>query len=469
MTAPIRELSTRDLAEVSGGHLVFGAHGPLGPVSIDTRTLAAGQAFFCIRGPRFDGHAFIDEALARGARVVVVDQQGVERLRGRDPRGATVIAVPDTVEALGAVAALHRRRFEGAVVGLTGSSGKTTTKELVAAVLRAAGPTLATAGNLNNHLGVPLTLLRLTGEHRFAVIEMGMNAPGEIAWLGTLAAPRIGVITTVGPAHLQGLGTVEAVAAAKGELFGALPPDGLAVMPSDIAFPWRVTMGLRAPLLLVGERPEDEVRLVKAQATADGAAGTVEVDGERHRLTLRMAGTHNLHNALLAVAVGRALGVPPAAAVAALAEVPPPSMRGELRRLPDGTEVVLDCYNANPQSMAAAVRTFAQRAPDGVLVLGDMLELGAGAAADHEAIGRLVAGLPGHPLLVGVGPLAAALVEGARAAGLPADRCHLTRDAEEAAALLRTVRGEGRPILLKGSRGIRLERIFDALARAERN
>lgn len=458
-------LDTRTLCRAAGGRLLSGDHRVLGPPSLDSRTVEAGQTFFCIRGPRFDGHRFATQAADRGATVVVADRRGVSALPGALLDGpVTVVVVPDTVRALGRLATAARVQFKGTVVGLTGSSGKTTTKELIAAVLRTAGPTLATRGNLNNHLGVPLSLLALEPDHRFAVIEMGMSAAGEISYLASLAGPRIGVITSVGAAHLAGLGSIRAIARAKGELFDNLPRDGLAIMPSRVAWPWRVTAGLRSPLWCVGERQADRVRLVDARPLDEGMAGTVEVDGRRHALRLRLDGRHNLHNALLAIAVGLALDVPVADAVAALAEVPPPAMRGELRRLPDGTAVVLDCYNANPQSMAAAIATFAERAPDGVLVLGDMLELGPGEIDAHRAIGEAVAALPGSPLLIGVGRLSVHTVEAARAAGLPAERA-LHRDDPDAVAAVIAGR-PGAPILLKGSRGARLERVFAALSAA---
>lgn len=460
------------LCQVTGGRLVDGAHRDLGPVSIDSRTAPPDSTFFCIRGPRFDGHRFAGQAVDKGASVVVADRRGVSALPEWVLDGrVTVLVVSDAVRALGQLAAATRQKFDGGVIGLTGSSGKTTTKEMIAAVLATAGPTLATAGNLNNHLGVPLTLLRLAEpeapDYRFAVVEMGMNARGEIAYLAGLARPEIGVITSVGAAHLAGLGSVRAIARAKGELFDALTADGLAIMPSRIAWPWVVTAGLRAPLLCVGEREVDAVRLSAVRPEGAGMIGTVRVDGETHRLRLQLDGRHNMHNALLAIAVGRRLGVPPAVAVAALAEVAPPPMRGEVRRLLDGSPVVLDCYNANPQSMAAAIATFADRAPDGILVLGDMLELGEGEAEAHRALGEAVGRLPGTPTLVGAGPRAQAIVEGARDAGLAPERAVHAADAAAAAERVAGLRRPGQPILLKGSRGTRLERVYDALRKAE--
>ncbi len=462
------QLDTHLLCRAASGRLVSGEHRPLGPISIDSRTSAPEATFFCIRGPRFDGHRFAGMALDRGAKVIVADRRGVTALPEVVLEGdAAVIVVSDTVRALGRLAAAARTQFAGTVVGLTGSSGKTTTKEMLAAVLGTAGPTLATEGNLNNHLGVPLTLLRLADpdgpEHRFAVIEMGMNAPGEIGYLASLAAPRIGVITSVGAAHLAGLGSIEAIARAKGELFGALPRDGLALMPSRVPYPWRVTEGLRAALVCVGEREVDPIRLSAARPTADGIVGTVHVGDTPYRLALKLDGRHNLQNALLAIAVGRHLGVPVEAAIAALGAVEPPSLRGEVRRLGDGTPVVLDCYNANPQSMAVAIRTFADRAPDGLLVLGDMLELGPDEVEAHRALGEAVAKLPGDPTLVAVGPLSEAMIDGARDGGMDPARAVHAVHADDAVGRVAALRRPGQPILLKGSRGMRLERVFEGL------
>lgn len=454
-------LTTEDLIEL-GGERVVGEHRPLGSVSIDSRTLSPDSTFFCIRGPRFDGHDFALPAVDAGARVVVCEGPSARRVAATLSGRATVVAVPDTVRILGLLASRHRVHFEGTVVGITGSSGKTTTKELVAAVLGTAGPVLKTTGNLNNHLGLPLTLLGLGRHHRFAVLEMGMSAVGEIAWLAELARPRIGLITSVGAAHLMTLGDVRTVAQAKGELLRALPPNGLGIIPSDVAWPWVLTRGVQAPLMTVGRGPTDEVRLTGAREGKQGAVGTVHVDGRAHALRLRLTGEHNLRNALLAIAAGRALGVDPAVAVEALGAVEPPAMRGEIRRLADGTPVVLDCYNANPQSMVASLEAFVRRAPHGIAILGDMLELGPGAAFAHAAIGRTLGRLAPTVALIAVGRFAQDMVAAAREAGTT--YAVAAPDAEAAAGVLYDRVLDGRPILLKGSRGMRLERVWNALS-----
>ena len=223
--------TTQFLCDATGGELIHGVHCSLDSVSIDTRTLESNAAFFCLKGPNFDGHRFAANAVERGASVIVVERNAVEGL-GRLASLGTVVAVDDTEKALGLFASAWRDLHNVTIVGLTGSSGKTTTKELIAAVLSCAGATLATEGNLNNHLGVPLTLLRLTPAHRYAVIEMGMSDFGEIAYLASLAKPDIGVVTTVGRAHTEGVGSLDGVAQAKGELLSALATDGLGIIPA---------------------------------------------------------------------------------------------------------------------------------------------------------------------------------------------------------------------------------------------
>jgi UDP-N-acetylmuramoyl-tripeptide--D-alanyl-D-alanine ligase len=459
------DLTTRDLCTVANADHFAGPDRPIGPVSIDSRTTPAGATFFCLTGPKFDGHDYAASAVERGAAVVVARRASVHKLPPaiRDGR-VTLLTVADPEKALTALASEARLRFAGTVVGVTGSCGKTTTKEMIAAVLSAGGATHKTTGNLNNHLGVPLTLLAMRGDERFAVIEMGMNHLGEIAHLCGIARPLVGAITVVGAAHLAGVGGLAGVAAAKGELFTALPADGVAVMPSDIRFPWVVTRHLLAPVVLVGDRPGDEVRLVRAEEAADGARGLIEVDGERHALRLHLAGEHNLRNALIAIAIGRALDVPPARAIEALAEVRPPSMRGEVRLLADGGRVLLDCYNANPTSMAAALASFARTAPPGgVLVLGDMMELGDEAPQAHAALAKEVLAVP-EATLIGVGPLSVRLVEASRAAGLPPDRALHVADAVAASRALRERRAAGSWVLVKGSRAMGLERVWPALS-----
>ncbi|MFZ4736383.1 MAG: UDP-N-acetylmuramoyl-tripeptide--D-alanyl-D-alanine ligase [Bradymonadia bacterium] len=456
-------LTASVLAQLVGGRIAAGHDCALGPASIDSRSVEPAGTFFCIRGPRFDGQDFARVAHEKGASTLVVRESGLPHLPAelRDGR-CTVVAVGEPERALVEGAREARRRFRGEVIGVTGSSGKTTTKDQLAAVLGTRGTTLATRGNQNNQLGLPLTLLRLTEDTRFAVIEMGMNSPGEIALLAAWAQPRIGVITSVGAAHLEGVGSLSNVAREKGALFQALPLDGLAFMPEHIEFPWIVTRGLHAALETVGRGPGRGVRLLTAREDTHGAVGRVRLGARTWTLSLQTPGAHTLENALLALAVGRALGVDIAPALAALAAMPPSAMRGEIRTLADGRRVLLDCYNANPQSMRAALRSFRQRAPHGLLVLGDMLELGPASVQAHAEIGHTLGDFGGA--LLGVGPLSRALVDAARASGLDAGRARWVADAAAALDEVRALAAPGGWTLLKGSRGMGLERIWTGLS-----
>ena len=457
-------LDTRALCEATGGELRAGLHRALGPVSIDTRTMASDATFFCVRGPRFDGHSFADRAVHGGAGVVVSDGLGWVDLPESVTNGdVAVVVVSDTIDAIGHLAKAIRGLFKGPVVGLTGSSGKTTTKDMIDVVLSSAGSTLATLGNLNNHLGVPLTLFRMEQEHTHAVIEMGMNASGEIAHLADVAQPSLGVVTTVGAAHLEGLGSIEAIARAKGELLRSLDADQLAIFPSDVSHLSVLTEGVSARRLTVGTQADDAIRLLDFEETELGARGTIVVDDVHHVLQLRLAGRYNLTNAMLALAVGRALGVSVADGVTALEGMAPPSLRGEVRTLGDGTRFILDCYNANPQSMEESLGAFIRRKPGSLVILGDMLELGPMADQLHRELGRTLATLDASLQLIAVGPLSRGLAESAVDAGLSQETTWWFEDAESAVDIVRTRLDAVDFVLLKGSRGMRLERIWDRL------
>ena len=302
-------LTAGALAQVAQGRVV-GPDRALGAAVIDSREVRSGSTFFCLRGPRFDAHDFARAAIDAGASTLVVREASLAQLSPDVRDGAaTLVVVDDPEKALVAAACEARRRFEGTVIGVTGSCGKTTTKDQLAAVLSTLGPTVATRGNQNNQLGVPLTLLRLEPATRFAVVEMGMNTPGEIALLARWARPSLGIVTTVGAAHLEGVGSLEEIAREKGSLLAALPSDGVGFMPEAIALPWIVTRGMVARLETVGRGVGRGLRLFEARETETGCAGRVERGGARFDLTLGLPGTHNLDNALLALAVGDVLGV----------------------------------------------------------------------------------------------------------------------------------------------------------------
>ncbi len=471
----MRPLTTHDLTDfsndcsrgifVSAGYLSAGDHRELGTITIDSRV--PGDTFFCLRGPNADGHEFAEKAIENGAKVIVADTRGAARLVNTLGDRATIIMHPQPQLALSLLAYLNREQFQGCVIGVSGSAGKTTTKEMLARVLSTKGPTLATKGNQNNHLGVPLTLLRLNDSYEFAVVEMGISARNELTWLASLAKPNLGVLTSVGAAHLENLHSLEGVANAKGELFQSLPSNGAAFLPSNISYPWVLTRNLKAPITFVGDRPSDALRLINPHDTESGAQAQVALGDARWPLKLQLQGQHNLYNALLALAVGLKCGVDLRAALQALSEMEPPHMRGETITLPNGTPAVLDCYNANPLSMRSAVENFAKRFPNGILVLGDMLELGETSNEAHRELGQTVASLPGEHHLIAVGNAVAQTVEAAIESGFPKERAIFAKDHDAAFDVLSNLM-PCEAILFKASRGIALERIV-ARFQAQKN
>ena len=429
-------------------------------IATDTRALGGGDLFVALRGEHHDAHEFVADAVRAGAAGVVV-ARAVELPATAD---AVVLRVPDTLRALQDLAGDLRRRVAPRVLAITGSNGKTTTKEMLAAILAAAaGPArvLKTLGNLNNLIGVPLTLLRLGGDETFAVIEMGMNAPGEIRRLTEIADPDVGVITNVGPAHLEGLGSIEGVARAKGELFATLRRDAVAVANADDprvtaladAFPGRVVRFGAG-----GDVAVDDVR-----CDARGAAAfRLRVGGRTADVALQIPGRHNVSNALAAAAAAFAVGVDVDAMRAGLAAAVPVGSRMRVVTLPSGVTVVDDSYNANPASMAAALRSLAE-APAGrrIAVLGDMLELGAASADQHRAVGAL-AGALGLAALHLYGDFARDAAAGA-ATGMPAAAIHVHATHAALADALAPALRSGDWVLVKGSRGQRMEEVVRLL------
>jgi UDP-N-acetylmuramoyl-tripeptide--D-alanyl-D-alanine ligase len=423
----------------------------LSGVSIDTRTISEGELFVAIQGPRFDGHDFVDQAFDNGA-VAVVLQEG--RFTGRD-RGP-VIEVGDTVKALQGLAAHHREKLTATVVAVTGSNGKTTTKDLVAHVLAGTRPVGGTQGNLNNHLGVPLTILSLRPFHGVAVIELGASAKGEISTLARLAKPQIGVITNVGPTHLEQMGSVEEVARCKAELMAELNPGGTLVLNGDderlVA---EVGRSARKDVKLIkcGFGPDCAVRAVGCRNLGpDGMEFEIEGWGTARVPTL---GQHSVRNALLALAVGWSIGSTFRLMCERLDGFESPSMRMNCLRL-SGLLVLNDCYNSNPASAGAALQTLKDMPATGrrVAVLGDMLELGEKSPEFHRELGERASFAD---WLLVTGQWADEVVSGAVGAGLkPALASSFADKAKLVSALLKGLR-PGDVILVKGSRGIGLE------------
>ena len=419
-------------------------------VGTDSRTIPAGALFVAVRGPRFDGHDFIDGAGRRGAAAALVE---------RAPHASIpFIPVRDSVRALGGLAAAWRNRFRDLLlVGVTGSNGKTTVKEMAAAILRISGPVCATRGNLNNEIGVPLTLCDLDAGHHAAVVELGANHRGEIAALTTLARPSVGVVTQCAPAHLEGFGSIEGVARAKGELFERLPDDAAAVVNADDPFAglWRELARPRRCISFgTGTNADVRVRAVSGTGersiALDTPAGEVEID-------LALPGAHNAVNAGAAAAVAIAAGASLDAIREGLATVRPAKGRLESKRGPRGAEIIDDTYNANPVSLQAGLRVLGGKPAPRWLVLGDMAELGSEGANLHAEAGRH-ARCHGVERLLALGELS---VEAARAFGDGA-----THFADRAALVdrLRDELPDGATVLVKGSRSMAMERVVEAIA-----
>ena len=416
-------------------------------ISTDTRTIHLGDLFVPLKGERFDGHAYVAQAAESGAVAVLTERDDVP-CENR-------ILVPDTREALQRLAKSYRMLFHPLVVALTGSVGKTTTKEMTAAVFGSHFKTMKTNGNFNNDIGVPLTLLCLTPEDEAAVVEMGMSHLGEIRVLTHLAQPDIAIITNIGTSHIGNLGSQEMICQAKLEILEGLRAGGTVVLNGDDPFLSAVSVPDQFRRCTFGiENPDTDVSAENIRLTADGSAFDIAFAGERYPAEIRLAGRHNIANALAAFAAGVTGGVPPQKAAAALAGVEPEGMRQRLLTL-GGCTVIEDCYNANPDSMRAALRVLREYKGRHVALLGDMLELGDFSKAEHRRIGEAAAA--SADLLVAVGAFAKDVAEGAQTGGM---KTVYTPERAEAAALLKTLLRPGDVLLVKGSRGMRMEEIL---------
>jgi UDP-N-acetylmuramoyl-tripeptide--D-alanyl-D-alanine ligase len=428
--------------------------------AIDSRSVLPGEIFVPLPGSRADGHAFVAAALTAGAGAAFVS-------RGRDPEpeavrtGKPLIQVDDPLGALQALGRHCRERSGIETVAVTGSNGKTTTKEMIAAVLGTSRRVHKNVGNLNNHMGVPLTLSKITPAHDVLVMEMGMSARGEIRFLASLCRPGVGVLTNASAAHLAQLGSVEEVALAKSELAEALPQDGLLVLNADDPLLWPMNRIRPVPIRSYAiENPEADLRPVSLSAIPSGATRFKLADGTE--VALALLGAHNARNALAAILVGDRFGVPRAEAARALEALRPARRRLELHRTEHGVSVLDDAYNANPASMREALALLGSMETKGArrAVLGDMLELGPEAERLHEEIGGR---MPVDGWLYAAGTFAGAYERGARGAGVPESRIRRFDDVDEMARAVAQDAAAGDLVLVKGSRGMRLERVVDAL------
>ena len=448
-------MSLSEMAETVGGELI-GNDARTGGVSSDTRGLEPGELFAALKGPNFDGHAFLNAARDAGAAGALV-RSGTAAVPG-----LPLIRVADTLEALGQIAASWRSRFDVPVVAVTGSNGKTTVKEMIGAILAVKAPVLISKGNLNNEIGVPLTLCRLRPEHRYAVVEMGMNHPGEIGYLSRLARPTVAVITNAASAHLEGLGTVQAVADAKGEIMWGLAPGGVAVLNGDDAYfeHWR-GMAAGHPVLSFGFETTADVHPSDAVVPASENRFQLSIRDQSLQVVLPLAGRHNTANALAAAAAAFAVGADLEQIKAGLERVEPVPGRLCVRKGVGGAEILDDSYNANPASVAAGIEVLAARPGRRILVLGDMAELGIETRSLHRQAGEH-ARSRGIDELHGIGDMSEAAV----AAFGPTGFHH--RDRGELVARLKAEANGETTFLIKGSRRMRMEEIVDALSDSPR-
>ncbi|MEN3335553.1 MAG: UDP-N-acetylmuramoyl-tripeptide--D-alanyl-D-alanine ligase [Blastocatellia bacterium] len=450
----------------------LGEREPLG-YSIDSRTIRAGDLFFAIRGEQYNGHQFVADVLNKGVIAAVVSRNfQPEQADGLFHNEALLIRVDDTLVALQQLASAEQRNWRGQEVAITGSMGKTTTKEMTAAALTVAGRVIKSTGNLNNDYGLPLSILKMEsdGAHAddfdYAVFEMGMNHQGEIARLASIAPPVCGVVTVVAPVHLEFFDSVEGIAAAKAELVAGIKAGGVAVLNADDPRVARMRE----------MRSDIAYRMFGIESPADVTARNLEshgLSGTRFRLVtprgetevkLAVAGRHNVYNALAAAAVADYYNAPLDGIAEALAESASPRMRGEVLRLANDITLVDDSYNSNPRALVEMVRTISANRDDQrrIVVAGEMLELGATGAALHHEAGRQIAQF-GIDLLIGVRGLAAEIVEGARAAGMSTATTIFCATPDEAADVLQRQARAGDLILVKGSRGVKTEIVVERM------
>lgn len=421
--------------------------------SIDSRTLADGDLFVAVKGERLDGHDFVAAALQQGALAAVVARSEIERF----PDRARLLVVDDTLVALQSLGAAVRRLWGKTLIGVTGSAGKTTTKEAIAHVMARRCHVLKSEGNLNNHFGLPLQLLRLEQGHEVAVIEMGMSHAGEITALAKIASPDMGVVTNVAPVHLGFFNSVADIARAKYELIESLPAKGTAILNADDDYVSQFGRDFRGKVMTYGiERPADVRAENIAGRGAQGSSFDLVVDGCREQVALPLLGVHNVYNVLAAAAVALQRGITPSEIAAALATLAPPDKRGQVLELA-GATVVNDCYNSNPKALNAMVSALAGMPGNRrIVVAGEMLELGPTGEQLHRECGTYMAGKV--DVLLGVRGLAGYMVQ---AAGVVGVKAHYVETPEEAGEWLAREIKPGDAVLLKASRGVRLERALE--------
>jgi len=429
--------------------------------SIDSRSIGKGELFFAVKGERFDGHDFVEAAIERGAAAAVVSKENARRYSTK----TSLLAVEDTLTALQVLATAVRKLWGKPLVAVTGSAGKTTTKEAIAHILSSRFRVLKSEGNFNNHFGLPLMLLKLEAEHDLAVVEMGMSHAGEIRALASIAQPEIGVVTNVAPVHLEFFDSLAGIARAKYELVESLPAKGTAILNSDDDYVSQFGRGFKGKVVFYGTKAAADVRAENISSNgSQGSEFDAVIASVRERVKLPLVGEHNVLNALAAIAVGLECGLRLPEAVKALATLTPADKRGEVLRVGNIT-VINDCYNSNPKALQAMVDALAGMAAERhIVVAGEMLELGPASEEMHREAGRHIAERK-IDVLVGVRGLAQEAVEAAKHAGA---RAEFVASPEEAGEWLAREARDGDAVLLKASRGVKLEKALE-IWKARRN
>lgn len=467
--------SGEEIIAATGGMLFGGSlRTRVRRICTDSRSARKGDLFIALRGDTFDGHQFLKTVLQLGVAGVVVQQSMGKKAWSAANKatpsplgvGPLVIGVDDTTRAYQEIAAFHRQRFQIPVVVITGSNGKTTTKEMVASTLRERWTILKTEGNFNNRLGVPRTLLRLTKRHQMAVVEMGVDAEGQTTRLCEIAQPTLGVITNIGPDHLEFFGSLKGSARAKAELLACLPNDGTIVLNADDDFYGFLKRQVRSRELSFGMNRRAHVRASDIQNSGKHTMCEIHIRGRKRsrRLRLNVQGHHNVSNALAAVAVGQALGVSMEKIVSGLEKFRPVTMRSQVKSI-QGLTIIEDCYNANPASMKAAITLLKDlgKGKPTIAVVGDMLELGKGAKAMHRDVGAFIADQSVSSLIV-CGDLGNEIARGARSRGMVESSIVRVKSSEQATAFLERIAKPGDVVLLKASRGMCLEKVLDGFS-----
>jgi murE/murF fusion protein len=458
--------TTADVLEATGADLVSGnIADTFSGIGIDSRSISAGELFVAIKGELHDGHSFTDAVIQSGVRGIVVNRDQIAAFPCEDWRkkGIVCLAVKDTTRALGDLAALHRKRTNVLVVAITGSNGKTTTREMTAAVLSRRFNTLSSSKNFNNAIGVPLTLFTLNLSHHWAVVELGMNAPGEIDRLAEICRPEIGVITNIGPVHLEGVGSIDGVMRAKGELLPRIGPEGTAVLNADDHRVAKLAGRTDRSVLFFGKSKKAQIRALRVKASGVGTSFSLIVPQSQTDIDLKIPGAFMVSNALAAAAVGYHIGLPAEDIKAGLENFQPLRGRMTILKSAKGFHILDDTYNANPESMKAALATLKGLRKDkrGIFVIGDMLELGDQAESLHYDIG-VVAARSGITRLYSTGAFADTVAAGARSENMNPQSIISGRKQE----ILNHLKNWLEPddwILIKGSRGMRMEDIVQGL------